>query len=27
MMDYAAKGIETLIAKQQSILAQLPLRQ
>jgi ribonuclease PH len=27
MMDYAAKGIESLIAKQRSILAQLPLRQ
>ena len=27
MMDYAAKGIEALIAKQQSILAKLPLRQ
>jgi len=27
MMDYAAKGIETLVAKQQSILAKLPLRQ
>jgi ribonuclease PH len=27
MMDYATAGIETLIAKQQSILAQLPLRQ
>src|ERR1043166_6788554 len=27
MMDYATKGIEALIAKQQSILAQLPLRQ
>jgi ribonuclease PH len=27
MMDYAAKGIETLIAKQRSVLAQLPLRQ
>ena len=27
MMDYAAKGIETLIARQRSILAQLPLRQ
>ena len=27
MMDYATKGIEALIAKQQSILAKLPLRQ
>jgi ribonuclease PH len=27
MMDYAAKGIESLIAKQRTILAQLPLRQ
>src|SRR6266853_1049717 len=27
MMDYAAKGIEALIAKQRSVLAQLPLRQ
>jgi hypothetical protein len=26
-MDYAAKGIESLIAKQRSVLAQLPLRQ
>jgi ribonuclease PH len=27
MMDYAATGIEALIAKQRVILAQLPLRQ
>ena len=27
MMDYAATGIEALIAKQRTILAQLPLRQ
>jgi ribonuclease PH len=27
MMDFASKGIETLIAKQRTILAQLPLRQ
>jgi len=27
MMDYAAKGIEALIARQRSVLAQLPLRQ
>jgi ribonuclease PH len=27
MMDYASKGIEALIAKQRTILAQLPLRQ
>ena len=27
VMDFAAKGIETLIAKQRTILAQLPLRQ
>jgi hypothetical protein len=26
-MDYAAKGIESLIAKQRDVLAQLPLRQ
>src|SRR6516225_8444118 len=26
MMDYAAKGIESLIAKQRAVLAQLPLR-
>jgi hypothetical protein len=26
-MDYAAGGIEALIAKQRTILAQLPLRQ
>jgi ribonuclease PH len=27
MMDYAAGGIEALIAKQRTILSQLPLRQ
>jgi ribonuclease PH len=27
MMDYASKGIDSLIAKQRSVLSQLPLRQ
>jgi len=26
-MDFAARGIESLIAKQRTVLAQLPLRQ